>query len=370
CPACNGLGEVAEVDPKKIIPEPKKSIKKGAIAPLGEFKNNWIYTQVESLLKKHDQDLNTPVKDISEEVVNAILYGTDDLIEVESTGGSNYSIRYEGIITFIERQAQESSSPGVKRWASSFMNKKACPTCDGARLKKQSLYFRINDKNIAELAGLDIEDLANWFEGLESHLSDYQVRIAHEPLKEIRDRISFLRDVGLDYLTLNRSARTLSGGEAQRIRLATQIGSQLVGVLYILDEPSIGLHQRDNQRLIESLKRLRDFGNSIIVVEHDKEMMLESDHLIDIGPGAGLLGGEIVAEGEPSNHLASGSITSEYLNGKREIVVPKKRRKGSGKWLILEGATGHNLKDVKLRIPTGRFVCVTGVSGSGKSSLI
>lgn len=369
CPKCNGLGEVAEVDPKKIIPDDTKSIKKGGIAPMGESKNGWIFTQIEALIKKHDLDLNSPLSDFPEEVVNVILYGSDDMIEVDS-GDRNYKVRYEGIITFIQRQAGESSNPGIKRWASSFMNKKPCPTCEGARLKKQSLHFKIDGKNIAQLAGMDIEDLGAWFQDLESRLDPDQVRIAHEPLKEIRDRIGFLVDVGLDYLTLHRSAKTLSGGEAQRIRLATQIGSQLVGVLYILDEPSIGLHQRDNHRLIESLKKLRDAGNSVIVVEHDKDMMLESDHLIDIGPGAGLLGGQIVAEGPPTDHVAEDSVTSQYLRGEVSIEIPAKRRKGTGKWLILEGATGHNLQNVKARFPVGKFICVAGVSGSGKSSLI
>jgi len=369
CPKCNGLGEVAEVDPKKIIPDDSKSIKKGGIAPMSESKNGWIFTQIEALIKKHGLDLNNPLSDFSEEVINAILYGSDDMIEVDS-GDRNYSVRYEGIITFIERQAGESSNPGIKRWANSFMNKKPCPTCQGSRLKKQSLHFKIDGLNIAQLAAMDIEDLGIWFNDLESRLDDEQERIAHEPLKEIRDRIGFLVDVGLDYLTLNRSAKTLSGGEAQRIRLATQIGSQLVGVLYILDEPSIGLHQRDNHRLIESLKKLRDAGNSVIVVEHDKDMMLESDHLIDIGPGAGLLGGKIVAEGSPKNHKSTDSVTSDYLKGEVKIEVPKKRRKGTGKWLTLEGASGHNLRDVKARFPVGRFICIAGVSGSGKSSLI
>lgn len=369
CPKCNGLGEVAEVDPKKIIPDDSKSIKKGGIAPMGEARSSWIFTQIEALIKKYDLDLNSPLSEFPENVINMILYGSDDMIEVDS-GDRNYNVRYEGIITFIERQAGESNNPGIKRWAHSFMNKKPCPTCEGARLKQQSLYFKIDGLNIAQLAAMDIEDLGNWFADLESRLDPEQVRIAHEPLKEIRDRIGFLVDVGLDYLTLHRSARTLSGGEAQRIRLATQIGSQLVGVLYILDEPSIGLHQRDNHRLIESLKKLRDAGNSVIVVEHDKDMMLESDHLIDIGPGAGLLGGEIVAQGSPQEHRAKDSVTSQYLSGEKSIEVPKKRRKGSGKWMVLEGASGHNLKNVKARFPVGRFICVAGVSGSGKSSLV
>lgn len=370
CPACNGLGQVAEIDIKKIIPNDKISIKKGGIAPLGDAKTNWIFTQVEALLKPHGFSLTTPIADLNEGVVNQILYGSDDLITIESPGSKAYSIRYEGIISFIERQAKDSSSPAIKRWASSFMNKRPCPTCTGSRLKKEALYFRIDDKNISELASMDIGELHEWFQNVEDRMPEFKAQIAHEPLKEIRARIGFLMDVGLEYLTLNRSARTLSGGEAQRIRLATQIGSKLVGVLYILDEPSIGLHQRDNHRLIRSLKQLRDDGNSVIVVEHDKDMMLESDHLIDIGPGAGKHGGLIVAQGTPDDHLAQGSVTSEYLKGTRSIEIPKKRRVGRVKFLSLKGATGHNLHDVDVRFPLGRFICVTGVSGSGKSSLI
>ena len=370
CPSCNGLGEVAEVDPKKIIPDDSKSIKKGALAPLGDFKNSWLTSQMEAILAKDGFDLNTPVSELSESILNSLLYGSDELVEVETFSGKPYNVRYEGVISFVERHAQQSNSPGVKRWAQSFMNKKPCPRCSGTRLKKESLYFKIDGRHIAELAAMGIDELQAWFENLEDRMDPAKARIAHEPLKEIRDRIGFLRDVGLDYLTLNRSAKTLSGGEAQRIRLATQIGSQLVGVLYILDEPSIGLHQRDNRRLIQSLKKLRDTGNSIIVVEHDKEMMEESDHLIDIGPGAGKLGGEIVADGPPSDHHAERSITAQYLEGTVQIEIPKKRRKGTGKALKLEKASGHNLKDVSVKFPAGKFICVTGVSGSGKSSLI
>jgi excinuclease ABC subunit A len=370
CPACNGLGEVAEIDIKKIIPDDSKSVKKGGIAPLGDSKTNWIFTQVEALLKPHGYKLTTPIKDIDEAIINQILYGSEDLITIESPGSKAYTIRYEGIISFIERQAKDSSSPAIKRWAASFMNKKPCPTCFGSRLKKEAMFFKIDGKNIADLAVMDIANLHQWFQDIESRMPDFKAQIAHEPLKEIRSRIGFLMDVGLEYLTLHRSARTLSGGEAQRIRLATQIGSQLVGVLYILDEPSIGLHQRDNHRLIHSLQRLRDDGNSVIVVEHDKDMMLESDHLIDIGPGAGRHGGTIVAQGAPDHHIAQGSVTSEYLRGIRSIEVPKKRRKGHGNFLILKGAVGHNLEKLDVRFPLGRFICVTGVSGSGKSSLI
>ncbi|MFZ6052442.1 excinuclease ABC subunit UvrA [Halocola ammonii] len=371
CPSCNGLGEVAEIDPKKIIPDKSKSIKKGGIKPLGEYKNNWIFTRVEALLNQHDYKLTTPLKDIDEQVINSLLYGTDEPVTIKSSIGVNsHSVKFEGIIAFIERQAEESNSKPIKRWAESFMNKTTCPECEGSRLKKEALYFRLGEKNISELAQLDIRDLAEWFESVEKHLSERQKKIATEAIKEIRSRIGFLLDVGLDYLTLDRSARTLSGGEAQRIRLATQIGSQLVGVLYILDEPSIGLHQRDNHRLINSLKTLRDAGNSIIVVEHDKDIMLEADHLVDIGPGAGVHGGRIVAEGTAEEHSAQGSQTSLYLSGKKNIEVPNKRRKGTGKKLTLEKASGHNLKEVTLKIPLGTFTCITGVSGSGKSSLI
>lgn len=371
CPHCNGLGEVAEVDLNKIIPDPKKTIKKGGIAPLGEAKNNWTFSLVESVLKKYGYDLNTAVEDVDDEVINVLLYGSDEMFEARSSTGYTHRARFEGIISFIEKQLEDDTvGPGVKRWAETFMNKVACPECHGARLKKEALYFKIAGRNIYELASSGLNELIEWFDTVEEQMSPRQAAIAHEPLKEIRSRLRFLVDVGLDYLTLNRSARTLSGGEAQRIRLATQIGSQLVGVLYILDEPSIGLHQRDNHRLIGSLKALRDGGNSVLVVEHDKDMMLESDHLIDIGPGAGVHGGRIIAQGDPKNLLKGESITAQYLRGEAKIEVPKERRKGNKKFLELEGATGHNLKNVSIKIPLGKFVCVTGVSGSGKSSLI
>ncbi|MFY7707216.1 MAG: excinuclease ABC subunit UvrA [Flavobacteriales bacterium] len=370
CPHCNGLGEVAEVDMKKIIPDPKKSIKKGGIAPLGEAKSNWAMSQVEAVLKHFGHDLNTPLEDMEDEVINTLLYGSEEIFNIESSAGYSYPAKYEGIINTIEKQIEDDSNPGLRRWAESFMNKMPCPECSGSRLKKEALYFRINKKNIHELAAMDLRDLAKWFDTADKHLSERQMAIATEPLKEIKSRLGFLIDVGLDYLTLHRSARTLSGGEAQRIRLATQIGSQLVGVLYILDEPSIGLHQRDNHRLINSLKALRDGGNSVIVVEHDRDMMLESDHLIDIGPGAGVHGGRVVAQGSPKEHMAQNSVTSKYLKGDLQIAVPKQRRKGSGKNIVLEGANGHNLKNVTLTLPLGKFICITGVSGSGKSSLI
>ena len=370
CAHCSGLGEVAEVDMLKIIPDPKKSIKKGGIVPLGEGKNNWSFQQVEAVVKHYGFDLNTPIEEIDEEVINALLYGSEELFDVTTGGNVTYQIRYEGIIAQIEKQIDEESSPALRRWAESFMNKMPCPECGGARLKKEALFFRIDQNNIADLAAMGLRDLASWLEGVENTMSERQLAIAREPLKEVRNRLGFLIDVGLDYLTLHRSARTLSGGEAQRIRLATQIGSQLVGVLYILDEPSIGLHQRDNHKLIASLQALRDGGNSVIVVEHDRDMMLESDYLIDIGPGAGIHGGRIMTQGHPQKLKEQDSITARYLRGEMQIAVPKKRRKGNKKWLKLSGASGHNLKNVDLNIPLGMFVGVTGVSGSGKSSLI
>lgn len=370
CPHCSGLGEVTEIDMKKIIPDASKSIKKGGFAPLGESKSNWTFTLVEGLLKQHGYDLNTPIEEMNEEVVNALLYGSEETFEVTTSTHYTYMTKFEGIIAQIEKQIDEETSAGLKRWAESFMNKINCPECGGSRLKKESLFFRIAGKNIAELASMGLHELIAWFQGVEYKMSARQVQIATESLKEIRNRLRFLVDVGLDYLTLNRSARTLSGGEAQRIRLATQIGSQLVGVLYILDEPSIGLHQRDNHKLIGSLKNLRDGGNSVIVVEHDRDMMLESDHLIDIGPGAGIHGGKIIAQGDPKKLITGDSVTAQFLKGELLIPVPKTRRKGNKAALVIEGANGHNLQNVTLAIPLGKFVCVTGVSGSGKSSLI
>jgi len=371
CPTCNGLGQVSEVNPEKIIPDTSKNLKQGGIAPIKDMKSGWSKRQIEALLLKFGYTEKTPIKDMEEAFINELLYGSDELLTiVPGNGTKSFNVQYEGIISLIERSASESGNVALKRWATSFMNKKTCPKCEGTRLKKESLYFRIDNEDIAKLANRDIVDLAKWFEGLESRLNERQLLILTEPLKEIRARLSFLLDVGLDYLTLNRSAKTLSGGEAQRIRLATQIGSKLVGVLYILDEPSIGLHQRDNRRLIDSLKALRDAGNTVIVVEHDKDMMLDSDHLIDIGPGAGIHGGSVVAQGSPKEHLEGNSITAKYLSGEVEIPVPKKRRVGNRKKLTLTGASGHNLKNVDLTIPLGKFVCVSGVSGSGKSSLI
>jgi excinuclease ABC subunit A len=370
CSYCSGLGEVAEIDFEKIIPDNKKSVKQGGIIPLGENKNSWINQQVAAILKMYGATVNTPLKEVDEDAIQVILYGTDDKVEVEMSNGQTMNTRFDGLIAFIERHAEEDGSPAVRKWAETFMNKKACPTCKGARLKDTANHFKVAGKTISELSALNIEKLSAWFEGIDSSFDKKQEIIAREPLKEIRTRLKFLLNVGLGYLNLNRSAKTLSGGEAQRIRLATQIGSQLVGVLYILDEPSIGLHQRDNEKLIQSLKDLRDGGNSVIVVEHDKDMMLESDYIIDIGPGAGRHGGHVVAAGKPKDFLKIGSVTAKYLNGKLGISVPKERSKGNGKKLVLKGASGHNLKGESIEIPLGTFTCVTGVSGSGKSSLI
>jgi len=373
CPKCNGLGEVREIDEDKIIPDKSLSIKRGGLAPLGEYKRNWIFKQIELLGEKYQFKLNTPLSDIDDEVLKVILYGTNEQLEIKSeTLGltKSYDIKFDGVANILMEQFEEGTSFNYQKWASAFMNKVECPECKGSRLKKESLYFKIDEKNISELAAMELLELSQWFSDIESRLNERQQVIAEDVLKEIRSRIKFLLDVGIDYLTLNRSARTLSGGEAQRIRLATQIGSQLVGVLYILDEPSIGLHQRDNNRLIEALKELRDIGNSVIVVEHDKDMMMESDYVIDIGPRAGIHGGEIVAQGTPEKILASRSMTSKFLSGEEEIAIPSKRRKGNGKTLSLKGASGHNLKDVDVDFPLGQFICVTGVSGSGKSSLI
>lgn len=374
CPKCNGLGEIAEVDLKKIIPDTSKSIRKGGLAPIGEYKNNWIFNQLEAIGIKYGFNLNTPLAEIPDEAIDVILYGANQSFDVkkEYLGVlTTYTLNFEGIINFIEAQNNENASPGIRRWAGSFMNHVACPQCEGTRLKKEARYFKIDEKNIAEVAVMDIRELANWVKNLPKKLSEKQLLIGKEVLREIEKRIHFLLDVGIDYLNLNRPANTLSGGESQRIRLATQIGSQLTGVLYILDEPSIGLHQRDNHRLIESLKQLRDIGNSVLVVEHDKDTILAADHVVDIGPGAGVHGGEIVGQGRPGELMDCNSITCQYLSGKKRIEIPKKRRGGhKNKSLLLKGATGHNLKNVDLKLPLGKMICVTGVSGSGKSSLI
>ncbi len=371
CSTCTGLGIIEEITEDSIIPDKKLSISRGGILPLGEYRDIWIFKKIEAILKRFKLTLTTPIKDIPKEALKVLLYGDDVPVAVASVKypGTEWNTRFEGIINFLQKQKEEGSE-AIRKWVDDFTITKICPECEGARLKKESLHFKIDTKNIAELAELNITALQKWFDGLENRLNDKQRLIAVEVLKEIRKRIGFLLDVGLDYLHLNRPLRTLSGGEAQRIRLATQIGTQLVGVLYILDEPSIGLHARDNAKLIKALKDLRDLGNSVIVVEHDKEMMLESDYIIDIGPGAGRHGGSVVAEGDPETFLKSNSTTAKYLNGQLGIEYLKDRRKGSGELIHLTGATGNNLKNVDLEIPLGTFMSITGVSGSGKSTLI
>ena len=370
CNSCRGLGTVLEIDIKKIIPDDSLSVKKGALAPLGKYSQNWIFRQVEALLDMEGYTVNTPLKEVENDVINEILYGTNKQFKLKNASGIlETSSGFEGIVNFISRY-QDDSSNSLQNWAKSFMNKVNCSTCEGTRLKKEALFFKIEDKNIFDLADMDIEILVDWFQNIESRLSETQLKVGSEIIKEIRTRLGFLLEVGLGYLTINRSSATLSGGEAQRIRLATQIGTELTGVLYILDEPSIGLHQRDNDRLISSLKKLRDIGNSVIVVEHDKDIMMECDYLIDIGPGAGVKGGEILVATEPSRLDEFSSSTIDYLKEAKEIIVPKERRKNKEKFLTLTGATGNNLKGVDLKIPLGNMVGVTGVSGSGKSSLI
>ncbi len=373
CNRCNGLGTISEIDIRKIMPDTAKSIKKGGIVPLGEYKNTWIFKQIEAIGEKYGFDLNSPIIDIPEQAINTILYGSDEIIRVKNDYlgiTSTYSLNFEGIVSFINSQTSETAPAGIMKWVSSFMNKMPCPECQGSRLKKESMQFRIGAKNIAELAVMDMLSLEAWMNHIDEHLDDRKKFIAFEIVREIQNRIRFLLDVGIGYLTLNRPARSLSGGESQRIRLATQIGSQLVGVLYILDEPSIGLHHHDNMKLIKALQSLRDTGNSVIVVEHDKETILASDYVIDIGPGAGIHGGRIVDHGTPAEIMSNGHLTGQYLSGKKKISVPEKRRKGNGKRLELFGAQGNNLKRVDLEIPLGKFICITGLSGSGKSSLI
>lgn len=374
CPSCNGLGVISTISENNIIPDKKLSINKGAILPLGEPKENWTFMQLRELSKKLKFSFADPIEKISRENVDAILYGVEEKLTIsyEYSSGfvQNYSSNWEGLIPFITRHYHEKSSDSLVKWAEEFMTISTCTDCGGARLKKEALHYRIGDKNIADLAVMEISTLAEWFENIEQLLSPKQQIIASEIVKEIRNRIRFLLGVGINYLTLNSSSRTLSGGEAQRIRLATQIGSQLVGVLYILDEPSIGLHQRDNQRLINSLKELRDVGNSVIVVEHDKDMMAESDYILDLGFGAGVFGGHVAAEGDINKIMQSNSTTALYLNGKKEIATPKKRREGNRQCIKLSGASGNNLKNISVEFPLGKFICVTGVSGSGKSSLI
>ncbi len=371
CATCNGLGVVEEITEESVIPDKKLSIARGAILPLGEYRDIWIFKKVEAILKRHKLALTTPISEIPKEVIKTLLYGDDIPVAVASVKypGTEWNTRFEGIVNFLEKQ-RDDGSDALKKWAEDFTIIRTCPDCKGARLKRESLHFKIDNKNISELSLLDIQALKKWFDRIEDRINEKQRIIATEILKEIRKRIGFLLDVGLEYLNLDRPLRTLSGGEAQRIRLATQIGTQLVGVLYILDEPSIGLHARDNVKLIKALKDLRDLGNSVVVVEHDKEMMLESDYIIDVGPGAGRHGGQIVAAGMPENFLKNNSTTSKYLNGQLSILYSKQKRTGSGETLSLLGATGNNLKNVDLNIPLGTFTCITGVSGSGKSTLI
>ena len=370
CPKCKGLGYVNIID--KIIPNDEKSIYEGGIVPLGKYKNSLIFWQIAAICEKYDSSLKTPIKNLPEEALDDILNGTDERLQIknESLGTSNYFLSFDGLIKYIEIQQQSDASSQAQKWAGQFVTTATCPLCEGHRLNKEALHYRIAGKNIADLADMDISELYEWVNHVEEYLSPQQRKIAAEILKEIRNRLHFLVDVGLDYLSLNRASATLSGGESQRIRLATQIGSQLVNVLYILDEPSIGLHQRDNTRLIQSLKELRDMGNSNIVVEHDKEMMLEADYIVDLGPRAGRLGGNIVFAGTPKEMLKTDTLTARYLTGKKEIEFAPQRRTGNGKKIILSGATGNNLKNVTVEFPLGKFICITGVSGSGKSSLI
>lgn len=373
CPKCKGLGYVNQIDIDKVIPDRKLSIHDGAIAPLGKFKNTMIFWQVAALLEKYEVDLKTPVKELPEGLLEEILYGSDERIRIKASvihTSSDYFVNYEGIVKYIQMVQDKEASATAQKWADQFARTSVCPECKGARLNKEALHYRISDKNIYELASMDISELYDWVTKVEPFLSGKQKKIAAEILKEIRTRLKFLLDVGLDYLALNRSSVSLSGGESQRIRLATQIGSQLVNVLYILDEPSIGLHQRDNLRLINSLKTLRDSGNSVIVVEHDKDMMLAADYVVDMGPKAGRLGGEVMFAGTPAQMVQTGTLTSEYLNGKKKIEIPAKRREGNGLFLRLKGARGNNLKNVDAEFPLGKLIAVTGVSGSGKSTLI
>jgi len=373
CPHCNGLGTVNEINLAKIIPNKTLSIKAGGIIPIGEQKSSWIFNQLEIIALKFGFKLTDPIDKIPTEALEMILDGGKENFSVASKVlgiTKDYKIDFEGISNFIRNQYEESDSATIKRWAKEFMDENNCSVCEGSRLRKESLFFKINEKNIGELASMDIDQLFHWFADLENHLDSKQLLIAKEVVKEISSRLSFLLDVGLNYLSLSRSSKTLSGGEAQRIRLATQIGSQLVGVLYILDEPSIGLHQRDNEKLIHSLEKLRDIGNSVLVVEHDKDMIEMADYVIDIGPKAGANGGEIISAGTPKEMLLEDTLTANYINGKLAIPIPKERRKGNGKFLKLSGATGNNLKNVTAEFPLGTLICVTGVSGSGKSTLI
>jgi len=372
CPECKGLGEVNLIDRAKIIPDDTISIHDGGIAPLGKYKNTMIFWQITAICEKYGFSLKTPLRDLPQEAVNDILNGTDERLHIKSENNSisNYFLSYEGLIKYIELQQQDDAPSEAQKWSGQFFSRTVCPACHGDRLNREALHFFVDGRNIAELSGLDIADLLQWSETVEERLEPQQKLIGHEILKEIRSRLRFLVDVGLGYLSLNRASATLSGGESQRIRLATQLGSQLVNVLYILDEPSIGLHQRDNRRLIDSLKSLRDASNSILVVEHDKDIMLEADHIVDIGPKAGRKGGEVVFSGSPSEMLATTTLTAQYLNGTLSLPFNNSPRKGNGKKIVLRGATGNNLRDVTLTLPLGKLVCVAGVSGSGKSTLV
>ena len=373
CPKCKGLGVVNQIDVEKVIPDRELSIYEGAVIPLGKYKNSMIFWQIAALLEKYEATLKTPVKELPDEAIDEILYGSDERIKIKSSligTSSDYFVTFEGVVKYIQMLQEKDASATAQKWAEQFAKTTVCPECKGARLNKEALHFRIHDKNIYELSCMDINELYDWLMNVDQYLDNKQKQIAVEILKEIRTRLKFLLDVGLDYLALDRGSVTLSGGESQRISLATQIGSQLVNVLYILDEPSIGLHQRDNQRLIHSLKELRDIGNSVIVVEHDKDMMMAADYVIDMGPKAGRLGGEVVFAGTPKEMLETHTLTSQYLNGEREIEIPQKRREGNGHSLWLRGARGNNLKGVDVEFPLGKLICVTGVSGSGKSTLI
>ena len=373
CPHCKGLGTINEIDLKKVIPDNKVSIYEGGIAPLGKYKNQMIFWQIDALLKKYDLDLKTPIEDIPEEAMTEILYGSLENVRIEKElvhTTSDYFVSFDGIIKYLRNVMENDESTSGQKWADQFLEECECPECHGQRLNREALSYRIWDKNISELAAMDISELREWLDQVEDHLDHQQQQIAHEILKEIRTRLDFLLEVGLDYLALNRQSASLSGGESQRIRLATQIGSQLVNVLYILDEPSIGLHQRDNERLIRSLKELRDLGNTVIVVEHDQDMMLNADYIIDIGPRAGRKGGEVVFQGTPKEILKTNSVTASYLNGTLSIQIPKERRKDNGHNLIIKGASGNNLKHVDVTFPLGELIVITGVSGSGKSTLV
>jgi excinuclease ABC subunit A len=373
CPHCNGLGEISSIDEKKLIPDRDLSIRKGGIEPLGKYRNVWIFWQIEAIAEKNGFTLDTPIREIPEEAINKVLYGSDEVLKLSNTPlgmTSNYFLTFEGVVNFVGNLEAINGKKSGTRIKDQYVQYDVCPECKGTRLRKESLFFRIADKNIGELSSMDIRELSHFLESIEEKLTEKQKHIASEILKEIRARLGFLLEVGLDYLSLNRGARTLSGGESQRIRLATQIGSRLVNVLYILDEPSIGLHQRDNRRLIGALKELRDAGNSVIVVEHDREMIISADYIVDMGPGAGRHGGLVVAHGTPDEIKRSDTLTSGYLNNKKRLRIPEQRRSGNGKLLFLSGASGHNLNNVDMVIPLGTFICVTGVSGSGKSSLI